>query len=248
MPGQEGVPSVYSPMARTMDDLAYFTRAVIGMKPWKYDHSVHPLAWRDEVVKEYANEEKRLRVGVLRTDRVVDPSPACRRALEMVEEALRREGHEIVEMDDAPDMFEALRLGALLLNADGGWWFNSYRRFGEWLDTGASLLSFGKWPSIFRYLGYLWVKYVRRDNLWAELVKQTRAISAAENWGEVKKREAYRAEWFEYWNRKQFDVLISPPNALPAIPKDASKDTFSNCGYCFLFNLVSFPQCLGHSK
>ncbi|KAK3398128.1 amidase signature domain-containing protein [Sordaria brevicollis] len=240
MPGQEGVPSVYSPMARTLEDLRYFSKAVIEMEPWKYDHSVHPLAWREEVVEEFANSEKKLRVGVLRTDKVVDPSPACKRALETVEEALRREGHEIVEMDDAPDMFEALRLGALLLNADGGWWFNSYRRFGEWLDTGASLLSFGKWPSIVRYLSYLWVRYVRRDNLWAELVRQTRPISAAENWGQVKKREAYRAEWFEYWNRKQFDVLISAPNALPAIPKDASKDTFSNCGYCFLFNLLDY--------
>ncbi|KAK3498539.1 amidase signature enzyme [Neurospora crassa] len=240
MPGQEGVPSVYSPMARTLDDLSYFTKAVIGMKPWKYDHSVHPLAWRDEVVEEFSDQERRLRVGVLRTDKVVDPSPACKRALETVEEALRREGHEIVEMEDAPDMFEALRMGALLLNADGGWWFNSYRRFGEWLDSGASLLSFGKWPSIVRYLSYLWIKYIRRDNPWAELVKQTRPISAAENWGEVKKREAYRAEWFEYWNRKQFDVLISPPNALPAIPHDASKDTFSNCGYCFLFNLLDY--------
>lgn len=240
MPGQEGVPSVYSPMARTLDDLGYFTKAVIGMEPWKYDPSVHPLAWREEMMKEYADAGRKLRVGMLRTDRVVDPSPACKRALETVEEALRREGHEIVEMDDAPDMFEALRLGALLLNADGGWWFNSYRRFGEWLDTGASLLSFGKWPSIVRYLSYLWVRYVRRDNLWAELVRQTRPISAAENWGQVKKREAYRAEWFGYWNRKQFDVLISPPNALPAIPKDASKDTFSNCGYCFLFNLLDY--------
>ncbi|KMU79444.1 fatty-acid amide hydrolase 1 [Coccidioides immitis RMSCC 3703] len=35
MAGQEGVPSVFSPMARTLNDLAYFTRSVIHMKPWK---------------------------------------------------------------------------------------------------------------------------------------------------------------------------------------------------------------------
>lgn len=39
-PGQEGVPAVYSPMARTLEDLECFWKAVIGMKPWTYDHTV----------------------------------------------------------------------------------------------------------------------------------------------------------------------------------------------------------------
>jgi Asp-tRNA(Asn)/Glu-tRNA(Gln) amidotransferase A subunit family amidase len=40
MPGQEGVPAVYSPMSRTLEDLEYFWKAVVSMEPWKYDHSV----------------------------------------------------------------------------------------------------------------------------------------------------------------------------------------------------------------
>lgn len=64
MPGQEGIPSVFSPMARTLGDLAYFTRSMISMKPWEYDHSVHPIEWR--AAEETAvKEKKRLRVGVL---------------------------------------------------------------------------------------------------------------------------------------------------------------------------------------
>ena len=38
--GQEGVPSVNSPMTRTLEDLETFWRAIIGMKPWEYDPSV----------------------------------------------------------------------------------------------------------------------------------------------------------------------------------------------------------------
>ena len=38
--GQEGIPAVYSPMTRTLDDLETFWRAIVGMKPWEYDHSV----------------------------------------------------------------------------------------------------------------------------------------------------------------------------------------------------------------
>lgn len=40
MPGQEGIPAVYSPMARTLEDLEVFWKAIFSMKPWTYDHSV----------------------------------------------------------------------------------------------------------------------------------------------------------------------------------------------------------------
>lgn len=40
MPGQEGVAPVYSPMARTLEDLESFWKAIVSMEPWKYDHSV----------------------------------------------------------------------------------------------------------------------------------------------------------------------------------------------------------------
>lgn len=40
IPGQEGVPAVYSPMTRTLEDLEVFWKAIFTMKPWNYDHSV----------------------------------------------------------------------------------------------------------------------------------------------------------------------------------------------------------------
>lgn len=240
MPGQEGVPSVYSPMARTLDDLAYFTRAVVGMRPWEYDHSAHPLAWRPEIEKEFG-EKKRLRVGILRTDHVVDPSPACKRALEMAESALSKDGHEIVEISP-PDMYHALRVGAQLLNADGCQMFRSFMRWGEWEDPGAYQMSwFMGLPRPFKFVYYLWVKYIRRDNVWSGLVRDWQPKSAFENWQLVAEREAYRAEWFEWWNKQDVDFILAPPNATPAVPHDGMKDAVSSCGYTFLFNIVGPP-------
>lgn len=40
IPGQIGIPAVYSPMTRTLNDLETVWRAVVGMKPWQYDYSV----------------------------------------------------------------------------------------------------------------------------------------------------------------------------------------------------------------
>jgi Asp-tRNA(Asn)/Glu-tRNA(Gln) amidotransferase A subunit family amidase len=228
-------------MARTLGDLTYFVRAVLGeMRPWRYDYTVHPLPWREEVEKEYGDVGRKLRVGVLRTDGVVEPSPACKRALGMAEEALRRQGCDIVEMDGAPDMYEGLRLASLLLNADGCQMFESFRRFGEWNDQGAAQMRklAGMWAP-FRYLYYLWVKYVQRDHIWAGLIRHWRAQSAFENWKLVSQREVYRARWFEWWNEQELDVIIAPPNATPAVPHDGMRDAVSSCGYTFLFNLVS---------
>jgi Asp-tRNA(Asn)/Glu-tRNA(Gln) amidotransferase A subunit family amidase len=237
MPGQEGVPSVYSPMARTLDDLAYFTRVVLGAGAWRYDHTVHPMPWRGEVEKEVG--ERKLRVGVLRTDGVVDPSPACRRALEMVEEAMRREGHEVVEISP-PEMGEALKVASLLLNADGCRMFRSFFRTGEWNDPGAKQMHWlMRVPGPVRWVYWLWVKYVRRDEVWAGLVRDWRAQSAFENWKLVARREAYRARWFDWWNEAGLDVIIAPPNATPAVPHGGMRDAVSSCGYTFLFNLVS---------
>ena len=73
MPGQEGVPSVFSPMARTLADLVYFSRSLIGMNCWEWDHSVHPIGWRDGVFQE-VKEKKIFKVGILSTDGMITHS------------------------------------------------------------------------------------------------------------------------------------------------------------------------------
>ena len=40
IPGQIGVPAVYSPMTRTLEDLEFMWKAIVSMKPWTYDYSV----------------------------------------------------------------------------------------------------------------------------------------------------------------------------------------------------------------
>lgn len=70
MPGQEGVPSVFSPMARTLVDLVYFSRSLIGMRCWQWDYSVHPIEWRDDAFQETKRKAK-FKVGIMRTDGTV---------------------------------------------------------------------------------------------------------------------------------------------------------------------------------
>ncbi|KAF4507495.1 hypothetical protein G6O67_003987 [Ophiocordyceps sinensis] len=239
MPGQDGVPAVYSPMARTMNDLAYFTRAVLEKGTWNYDPSCHPMPWRSDVVKEY-KDKKSLRVGVFRTDGVIDPSPACKRALDMTEAALGRAGHQLVEIDP-PSPYEGLYLASRLLCADGLATVDGFLGRGERNDAGAAQLRFyAKLPRFVKYVHYLWVRYVRRDPLWAGLLRDWHPTSTQEYWALIARREAYKRGWFDMWDRAGLDFIIAPPNATPAVPHNGMHDAVSSCAYTFLFNLIDY--------
>lgn len=242
MPGQEGVASVFSPMARTFPDLLYFTKSFISMKPWEYDHSVHPIPWRSDIY-EKTKDQMTLRIGVMESDGVVTPSPACARALRITTTSLSSAGHTIIPLIPPPcaTPADALILASSLLNTDGCRTFLSFFRTGEWNDPGAAQLAFyASLPRPVRYLHYLWVKYVRRDVYWAELLREFRERSAYEQWRLVSRREKFRAEWFEWWDGEGVDVILCPPNATPAVPHGGMKDAVSSCGYTFLWNLLDY--------
>jgi len=240
MPGQEGIPSVFSPMARTLNDLTYFTRSFIQTKPWRLDHTVHPLEWRDSMENETRNK-KRFRVGVLRDDGVVTPAPACARALQETAAALSKEGHEVFDVHP-PSPYEGFKIATTLLNADGCRTFRSFFRFGEWSDAGAAQMNlYMKIPRLIKYVWYLWVKYVQRDDIWAGCLKTWHEKSAFEQWKLVAQREAYKVKWHEWWETEaKIDFLLTAPNATPAGPHDGMKDAVSSCGYTFLFNLLDY--------
>lgn len=252
MPGQEGVPSVFSPMTRTLGDLTYFSRAILQAESWKLDHTVHPIPWREQ---DYSalKDKKRLRIGVWRTDGVVDPSPACNRALQETVNALAQDGHEVFDVEP-PSPYEGLVLASQLLNADGCKTFSGTARFGEWMDRGArQLRTFANLPSWMRKVYSWYVRYIRRDEIWAGLLEGFGAKTAFEHWQLAAKREAYKARWSAWWNiqsstitgaekdgKSEMDLLITPPNALPAVPHDGMASAVSQCNYTFLFNLLDY--------
>ncbi|KAL2432144.1 Amidase 1 [Exophiala dermatitidis] len=248
MPGQEGIPSVFSPMARTLDDLTYFTKSFIGMKPWEVDYTVHPIPWRQDIYDSTLAKDTKLRIGLMMSDGVVRPSPAIARTLKLSADALRAQGHEIVDINvsDFPATATpalGLQIASVLLCGDGGKTFRSFFRTGESNDPGAAQINFYMaLPRPIKYLWYLWTRYVKRDPLWASLLRYFHPLSAVENWKWVAKREAFRATWFDWWEqpKQQFDFILCPANATPALPHRAMHDAVSSCGYTFLWNLLDY--------
>jgi Asp-tRNA(Asn)/Glu-tRNA(Gln) amidotransferase A subunit family amidase len=135
-----------------------------------------------------------------------------------------------------------LQIASILLNSDGCHTFKSFFRTGERNDSGAAQMArYMALPRALKYLHYLWVRYVRRDAVWAGLLRHWHPLTAAEQWTWVAQREAYRARWHAWWaDEAALDFLITVPNATPAVPHGGMRAAVSSCGYTFLFNLLDY--------
>lgn len=154
-------------------------------------------------------------------------------------------GHTVTEITPPTNAepFKGLDLASQLLNSDGCHTFNSHRYNFEPSDPGADQLTrIANLPRALRYMYYLWVRYIRRDAKWATLIRGFGPKSAADQWKLVAQREAFRSTWHSWWDAEpqQYDFILCPANATPALPHRAMRDAVSSCGYTFLWNLLDY--------
>lgn len=81
-------------------------------------------------------------------------------------------------------------------------------------------------------------RHILRDEVYASLVEGWSMKNIQEVYALVKQRENYREKWFEYWQKEKLDLMLTVPNATPAIKHGDSRRTWKACGYTFLFNIV----------
>ena len=140
------------------------------------------------------------------SDGVVNPTLACQRAVHMTIDALREMGDEVIEF--TPEQLpthpkDILRLAGHLLNSDGGKTYEShFRSLFEGNDPGAEQVSkFFKLPRWIKWIYVKWVRYIRRDKIWADLVERWSEKTVEEQWQLVVQREVHRNKWFEWFKQ-----------------------------------------------
>ncbi|KAL6708841.1 hypothetical protein ACN47E_002248 [Coniothyrium glycines] len=111
--GQEAVQSVNGPMARTLEDITMYSKAVIDTKPWLVDPKMLPIPWRE------AEAKSKLKIAVLWNDGICRPTPPVQRALRETAEKLKTAGHEVVDWDPILHRTALEQLGRMFV-ADGG--------------------------------------------------------------------------------------------------------------------------------
>ncbi|TFK65510.1 amidase signature enzyme [Pluteus cervinus] len=237
LPGMEAIPLVSSPLAQNLNDLEEFSRRVVLAKPWDYDHTCIPLPWRPVDLRE---DGRKLKWGVIWSDGIIPPTPACRRALANVVAALKQQGHEVVDYHP-PNISQGLNIGYQLLFSDGGEQIRNATQPTERLNPSVlAILSLLSLPRLFKkFLSTL--SRFHKDPINAELASIMHSQTILTQRQLVEQRDDYRAQWHESWVYHGLDFVLTPVYPLPAVQHGTSeKATLLSAGYTFLFSLLDY--------
>ncbi|GME89249.1 catalytic activity protein [[Candida] boidinii] len=89
---QESIPSVIGPMARSLEDVQYITKLLVGSECWDIDPKVLPVPWKDLS----SLKTEKLTIGLWKDDGLLQLHPPVKRAVEELGEKLKKAGHEVV--------------------------------------------------------------------------------------------------------------------------------------------------------
>lgn len=202
-----GLPASAGPLGHSMRDMELFFQAVSDQKPWLVDPDVVPSPW----VPATSTSGKKLRIGVVRRDGVIEPLPPIARLLDEAKVKMQKAGIEVVEMDIAAQFSQCHSLANGLFNVEGA------NAMFDLLEAGEEPLS--PWLS---------TRLKRRKMAPFEKLQELHG-----------KREKLRKECLQMWRDKtgEIDAFICPvaPHPVPPI------DRYNGAGYTSSFVLLDYP-------
>ena len=125
--GFENIPTSTGPMGRNVEDLVLLMKVqpswisnslelVLGEDLCKVDSSMVPSIWNESLFSIYSS--KKLKFGYYYDDGVTVASPPVKRAIEQTVQALKSQGHEVIEVTP-PNVVEAVHIFVALTSQDG---------------------------------------------------------------------------------------------------------------------------------
>eukprot|EP01061_Rhynchopus_euleeides_P013925 TRINITY_DN24189_c0_g2_i3.p1 TRINITY_DN24189_c0_g2~~TRINITY_DN24189_c0_g2_i3.p1 ORF type:complete len:366 (+),score=168.49 TRINITY_DN24189_c0_g2_i3:88-1185(+) len=233
--GQYVIKSSAGPMARCVQDLEQMMQLWCD-NMWRADPCIPKQPWDASIARD---EERKLRYGVLRYDKFFPTSPAVARAVDIAAEGLRRDGHEVVELD--VDLMWNATTFATLMSAEGDLHSIVSSVEGEKLHPSYEFLySTTQVPAPVRYmlvklLGML--GYTRMHLL----LKTGYTLNAREYVDATAKRDELCDEFMAMLQNRGIDALLVPQQAVPAMKHGLCSRINVACSYTFLFNNLHFP-------
>lgn len=201
-----GIPASAGPLTHSMRDIDLFFRAISDQKPWTLDPDVVPSPWSSTQLS-----QKKLRIGIVRRDGVIDPHPPILRLLDEVSTKLTQAGIDVVDMDITRLFSQCQSLVNALFNVEGG------NAMADTLEAASEPLS--PWIS---------TRFKRRKPVDLPKLQQLHG-----------RREALRKEFLSIWKDAQgeIDAFICPvaPHPVPPI------DRYNGASYTSSIVLLDYP-------
>jgi amidase len=185
-----------------------FFRAVSEQRPWLQDPDVVPSSWSSLAS---SGVSRKLRVGIVRRDGVIDPHPPIARLLDEVKNKLRASSVEVVEMDITPLFSQCQSLANAMFGVEGA------NAMFDLLESANEPLS----P---------WLSTRLRRKAPLELAK-VRELHG--------KRDELRKKFLSIWKDRhgEIDAFICPvaPHPVPPV------DRYNGVSYTSSFVLLDYP-------
>jgi amidase len=202
-----GIPASAGPLAHSMRDIDLFFSAVSAQKPWTLDADVVPSPWTSL----RSTYSKKLRIGIVRQDGVIEPHPPIARLLDEVKTKLEKAGIETVELDITPLFSQCQSLANALFGIEGG------NAMFDLLDSFNEPLS--PWLS---------TRLRRKPALPLTKVQELHG-----------KREQLRKQFLGIWkdSKGEIDAFVCPvaPHPVPPV------DRYNGVSYTSSFVLLDYP-------
>ncbi len=177
MMGSEQIVLVAGPLSTSLEGVKLFMKTVLSTEPWLFEPSLLPFPWRCDESHLPISKGKKLKIGVLWSDKVVKPHPPILRALSEIAEKLRKV-NEIELVDWKPYKHdEAWEITASLYFCDGA------------AETRDAIDASGEpWRPL--------TDFIIKENTY------TRRLSIEELWYWTERRDSYRREYAKVWNAR----------------------------------------------
>lgn len=209
LPGQYHVKSIIGPMSRSLESIELLAKLFYNSHPELMDDTCVPIPWREPALRQ------KLVFGVLRCDNNVRPTPAVTRAIEKAVEAVKRQGHEVIEWQPiAHDKIDLMMRA--IFTADGA------KGIREALEDEPLLDHQGGDTSL--------IKDIPSSQIWA--IQRERAKIERANF------EQWTNSHTISQSGQTMDGLIAPVTALPAYPHNNA----NYVGYTNYWNLLDYPS------
>eukprot|EP00347_Sterkiella_histriomuscorum_P006735 403351633 len=237
---------VITPIARSVKDITHILKCLWDSQiQLQFDNTVNPKKF----IPPYQNQAAPvLRIGYYLSDGLLEPSHAVKQALLMVKEALEDQGHIVVEfkMGAQAQGQDLLCQGVLLayrLVCSSGQ-MKEYRdglNGEEPVEEMKKILQQASLSNSFKDSLIQILKQLKQERM-AIVMESTKSLSAQEYIDLQLQLNNFTKMFEEYWLSMQFDAVISPASALPAIPHKFSQELFCLNSNLMLYNILDYPS------
>jgi fatty acid amide hydrolase len=166
-------------------------------------------------------------------------SPALRRAVEEAADALRQRG-ATVEPCTPPDAAEGLRIFLGIATAGGSKDLKRLLGDEKPIPQMSGLMQAMGFPPMISPIVAA-IMEARGQHHLARLIRNAGACSTDQYWSLVAARNRYRSHFHQVMDEGNFDAVLCPPFALPALTHGTSQHLVPAASYAMVYNAIGAP-------